>query len=226
MTGADHHRDDLDDRVWARLEPRLPGRVGEWGGIAEDNRRFVNAVLWILRTGSPWRDLPPDFGGWKNTHRRFCRWRDRGVWEQLLEVLIDEPDFEWLMVGTDPAGHRDDGGTMGGGEGLAKGAAAARRLSAPRYAWPWLRLVCRSDSRHASCPRGSWTCGQAEQVLSCSRLKVARPPRVPTLPARTMWVTRSRHRHEVSGFLAQISVQPKGQISLEQLRDLLNFRWK
>ena len=146
MTGADHHRDDLDDRVWARLEPRLPGRVGEWGGIAEDNRRFVNAVLWILRTGSPWRDLPPDFGGWKNTHRRFCRWRDRGVWEQLLEVLIDEPGFEWLMVGTGPAGHRDDGGTTGGGEGLAKGAAAARRLPAPRYAWPWLRLVCRSDS--------------------------------------------------------------------------------
>lgn len=120
MTGADHHRDDLDDRVWARLEPRLPGRVGEWGGIAEDNRRFVNAVLWILRTGSPWRDLPPDFGGWKNTHRRFCRLRDRGVWEQLLEVLIDEPGFEWLMVGTGPAGHRDGGGTTGSGEGLAE----------------------------------------------------------------------------------------------------------
>lgn len=146
MTGVDHHRDDLDDRVWARLEPRLPGRVGEWGGIAEDNRRLVNAVLWILRTGFPWRDLPPDFGGWKNTHRRFCRWRDRGVWEQLLEVLIDEPGFEWLMVGTGPAGHCDDGGTTGSGEGLAKGAAAARRLPAPRYAWPWLRLVCRSDS--------------------------------------------------------------------------------
>ena len=44
-----------------------------------DNRRFVNAVLWIMRTGAPWRDLPPDYGNWKNTHRRFCRWRDKGV---------------------------------------------------------------------------------------------------------------------------------------------------
>jgi len=146
MTGADHHRDDLDDRVWARLEPRLPGRVGEWGGIAEDNRRFVNAVLWILRTGSPWRDLPPDFGGWKNTHRRFCRWRDRGVWEQLLEVLIDEPGFEWLMVGSPPPPWEGPPPSPTALGADAKGAAAARRLSAPRYAWPWLRLVCRSDS--------------------------------------------------------------------------------
>ena len=44
------------------------------------------------------RDLPPDFGGWSNTHRRFIRWRDNGIWERLLEILIDEPDFEWLMI--------------------------------------------------------------------------------------------------------------------------------
>ncbi len=59
---------------------------------------FLNAVFWILRTGAPWRDLPPDYGDWKNTHRRFCRWRDRGVWEQLLDTVIDDPDFEWLMI--------------------------------------------------------------------------------------------------------------------------------
>ena len=55
-------------------------------------------MFWILRTGAPWRDLPPDYGDWKNTHRRFCRWRDRGVWEQLLDTVIDDPDFEWLMI--------------------------------------------------------------------------------------------------------------------------------
>ena len=54
---------------------------GKRGRPAKDNRLFLNAVFWILRTGAPWRDLPPDYGGWKNTHRRFCRWRDRGVWE-------------------------------------------------------------------------------------------------------------------------------------------------
>ena len=93
-----YHRHDINDETWELLENHLPGRKGTWGGNARDNRQFINAVFWILRTGAPWRDLPPDYGDWKNTHRRFCRWRDRGVWEKLLEILIDEPDFEWLMI--------------------------------------------------------------------------------------------------------------------------------
>ena len=72
----------------------MPGRPGCIGGIAEDNRRFINAIFCILRTGAPWRDLPPDYGDWKNTHRRFCRWRDKGIWEGLLEQLVDESDYE------------------------------------------------------------------------------------------------------------------------------------
>lgn len=79
------HRHDLSDRHWELLEPLLPGRAGVWGGVAQDNRQFINAVFWILRTGAPWRDLPTAYGGWKNTHRRFCRWRDQGIWESLLE---------------------------------------------------------------------------------------------------------------------------------------------
>jgi len=47
-------------------------------------------LFWIIRTGAPWRDLPPDYGGWSNIHRRFIRWRDKGIWEKLLEILIDE----------------------------------------------------------------------------------------------------------------------------------------
>jgi transposase len=102
MTVPTHRRHDISDGVWEKLKPRLPGRRGSWGGIAKDNRRFINAVFWIMRTGVPWRDPPPDFGGWSNTHRRFIRWRDNAIWEKLLEVLIDEPDFEWLMI---DAGH-------------------------------------------------------------------------------------------------------------------------
>jgi transposase len=79
-----HGRHDLSDEAWALLELHLPGRKGEWGRVAEDNRRFIDAVFWILRTGSPWRDLPPDYGGWSNTHRRFLRWRDKGIREKLL----------------------------------------------------------------------------------------------------------------------------------------------
>ena len=61
-----HRRHDISDNVWHLLEPHLPGRSGSWGGIARDNRLFINAVFWIMRTGAPWRDLPPDYGCWSN----------------------------------------------------------------------------------------------------------------------------------------------------------------
>ena len=95
---ASYHRHDINDKVWEMLEPHLPGQRGQWGGIAQDNRRFINAVFWVLRTGAPWRDLPPDYGKWGSVHQRFIRWRRKGIWEKLLEILIDEPDYEWLMI--------------------------------------------------------------------------------------------------------------------------------
>ena len=82
--GAAHRRHDISDSTWELIEPHLIGGKGTWGGNARDNRLFINAVFWIMRTGAPWRDLPPDYGDWKNTHRRFCRWRDKGIWEKLL----------------------------------------------------------------------------------------------------------------------------------------------
>ncbi len=59
---ATYHRHDISDKVWAVLEPHLPGQRGQWSGIAKDSQRFINAVFWVLRTGAPWRDLPPDYG--------------------------------------------------------------------------------------------------------------------------------------------------------------------
>ncbi len=93
-----YQRHDLTDEEWEKIKDHLPGRSGTVGRPAEDNRRFLNAVKWILRTGAPWRDLPPVYGHWKNVHRRFCRWRDRGIWAHLLEQLAQEPDLEWLMI--------------------------------------------------------------------------------------------------------------------------------
>jgi len=60
----------------------------------------LGAVSWILRTGALWRDLLPNEGDWKNTHRRSCRWRDKGIREALLEQWVEEPDFEWRMMDT------------------------------------------------------------------------------------------------------------------------------
>ena len=136
------HRHDITDRAWAIIEPHLPGRKGVWGGVAADNRKFINAVIWILRTGAPWRDLPEEYGKWCNTHRRFCRWRDKGIWENLLNVVIDEPDFEWLMIdATHVKVHQHACGAAGGNEeiGRTKGGSIRRSI------WPWMRLVCRSE---------------------------------------------------------------------------------
>lgn len=88
MIKHSHRRHDITNKTWNLLEPHLPGRKGIWGGNAKDNRQFINAVFWILRTGAPWRDLPPDYGDWKNTHRRFCRWRDKGIYRANVFSLI------------------------------------------------------------------------------------------------------------------------------------------
>lgn len=137
-----HRRHDISERAWNLLEPHLPGRAGAWGGNARDNRQFINAVFWILRTGAPWRDLPTDLGHWSNTHRRFIRWRDKGIWEKLLEVLIEEPDFEWLMIDASHIKvHPRAAGARGGNQDMerSKGGLTAR------YIWPWMRLVCQSE---------------------------------------------------------------------------------
>jgi transposase len=136
------HRHDISDQAWEVLEPLLPGRSGSWGGVAKNNRQFINAVIWILRTGAPWRDLPPEFGGWKNTHRRFSRWRDKGIWEKLLEAIIDDPDFEWLMIDASHAkAHQHAAGAQGGNQdiGLTKGGATRK------FIWPWMHMVCLSN---------------------------------------------------------------------------------
>src|SRR5262249_11518224 len=90
-------RHEISDADWDRIQGLLPGRPGQHGGVASDNRRFVNAVLWIARTGAPWRDLPERLGNWNSTWRRFDRWAAGGVWARLMDVLRD-PDLEWLIL--------------------------------------------------------------------------------------------------------------------------------
>jgi transposase len=136
------HRHDLSDKRWHELKPHLTGQKGQWGGLAKANRQFIKGGLWVLRTGAPWRDLPSDYGDWKNTPRRFCRWRDKGLWAALLAVLMNEPDFEGLMLDASHVKvHPHAAGVRDGPQeiGLTKGGAT------PKYLWPWLRLVCRCE---------------------------------------------------------------------------------
>ena len=90
-------RHEICDDDWNRIKHRLPGQDGAPGVTAKDNKLFINAVLWILKTGAPWRDLPEHFGKWNTIWRRFDRWARKGVWEGLFQELKD-PDLEWLLI--------------------------------------------------------------------------------------------------------------------------------
>jgi transposase len=91
-------RRTLSDSQWKRIKPLLSGKKSDRGVTARDNRTFVEAVLWIARTGSPWRDLPEELGPWMQTYVRYNRWAKRGVWQRVFEALADEPDLAHLMI--------------------------------------------------------------------------------------------------------------------------------
>ena len=88
----------LKDEQWNRIKDLLPGKPSDPGVTARDNRRFVEAVLWIGRTGSPWRDLPETFGSWHTTFTRFARWTKTGVWNRVLKALSASRDLEEVML--------------------------------------------------------------------------------------------------------------------------------
>jgi putative transposase len=105
----------LSDEQWLRVEPLLPGKVGHVGVTAKDNRLFLEAVLWIARTSSPWRDLPGAYGPWWRTYMRFNRWSKQGVWQQIFEALAVDPDFEYVMIdSTIVRAHQHAAGAKGG----------------------------------------------------------------------------------------------------------------
>lgn len=80
----------LRNDPWDRIQEVLPGKVGDRGVTAADNRLFVEAVLWLLRTGAPWRDLPPEFGRCHSAYMRFSGWQRSDVWARLFkEVFLD-----------------------------------------------------------------------------------------------------------------------------------------
>ena len=120
-------RRTLSDAQWARIEPFITGRPGERGRTGHDNRLFVDALLWLARTASLWRDLPPALGNWQTTHCRFRRWTIAGVWENLFKALSQDPDFEYVLVDATIAKvHADATGQKGG--------LRLTRLAAPKAA--------------------------------------------------------------------------------------------
>jgi transposase len=88
----------LRDDQYERVALLLPGKAGDRGRTAADNRLFVEAVLWMARTGAPWRDLPAEFGRWNSVYMRFARWSRNGIWHDVFEALAVDADFEEVFI--------------------------------------------------------------------------------------------------------------------------------
>jgi len=105
----------LTDRQWRVIEPLCPGGPTAPGRTGGDARLFLEAVLWIVRTDAPWRDLPPGFGNWNSIFRRFRRWVQADVFKRIFDALSDEPDMEYAMIdATIVKVHRHGMGAKGG----------------------------------------------------------------------------------------------------------------
>jgi putative transposase len=91
-------RYELSEAQWRRIEPLLPGKASDPGRTAADNRLFINGVLWVLRSGARWSDLPERYGKYKTVHKRFTRWARAGVWERIFTLLARDRDNEYLMI--------------------------------------------------------------------------------------------------------------------------------
>ena len=89
---------DLRDDQWDVIKDSLPGKVGDRGRSGEDNRAFIRALMWIGRTGAPWRALPPEYGKWSTIHKRFMRWAKAGIWQMIFNSLAIDQDNEWIML--------------------------------------------------------------------------------------------------------------------------------
>ncbi len=119
-------RRDLTDDQWQRIGALVPGKKSDRGRTGSDTRLFLDAVLWISRTGSPWRDLPDEFGLWYTVYTRFWRWSRKGAWESLFKALADDPDFEYLIIdSTIVRAHQHAAGARGGLKIRPSGARAA-----------------------------------------------------------------------------------------------------
>ena len=131
----------LRDDQWGRIKDILPGREGYVGGTAADNRLFVEAVVFRLRAGVPWRDLPERFGDWKIAYQRFSRWAKSGVFRRIFKFLASDHDNEYMMIdATIVRAHQHSAG--------AKKRGCASHRSIPRR-------IDHQDSRARRCPRQS-----------------------------------------------------------------------
>lgn len=116
--------DELSDATWAKLAPHLPGKAGEVGCTAADNRLFLNAVLWVMRHGGTWRVLPERFGKHDSVRKRALRWAQKGTWQRLFQTVRGSELEAVLLDSTVVRAHQRAAGQV------KKNASATRRSAA------------------------------------------------------------------------------------------------
>jgi transposase len=105
----------LNDSQWNKIKDILPGKQSDPGRTGSDNRRFVEAIMWVGRNGARWRALPAQYGNWNSVHRRFRRWSKKGIWQMMFNTLAVSADTEWLMIdSTIIRAHQHAAGAKGG----------------------------------------------------------------------------------------------------------------
>jgi len=98
----------LSEEMWKKIQPLLPRESGYWGRPSAPHRRIIEGILWIFRTGAPWRDLPPEYGPWSSCYNRFNRWTADGIWQKVWQVLKDDVDEESYSIdGSIVKAHQD-----------------------------------------------------------------------------------------------------------------------
>ena len=123
---------ELTDAPWERLRPLLPPQKPRTGRPAKDHRIVLEGILWVLRTGSPWRSLPERYGSWKTVSSRFYRWQRAGVWDRVLAALQRRADangrLDWSLHFVDSTvvrAHQHAAGAKGGTQQQKRWGAAA-----------------------------------------------------------------------------------------------------
>ena len=96
--GAVMPRTKLTDRQWRLIEPLLPGKAADPGRTGMNNRMTLEGIIWVMRTGAPWRDLNPKFGKWNTIHKRFRRWTMAGVFDRIFKATHGNLDLRTVMV--------------------------------------------------------------------------------------------------------------------------------
>jgi transposase len=137
-------RGELTDKAWARIEPLLPP-VASRGRYWRDHRQVINAILWKLRTGAPWRDLPERYGPWKTAHERLRTWTADGTWERILDHVVVKDDsvgnVEWTISvdSSNVRAHQHSDGARKKGDAPPTGS----KTSPSTCRWPIHRLRTR-----------------------------------------------------------------------------------